>query len=63
MTLASPAKDNFSTMIVNDSEYPMEYKIQTKNMKLAEDQNLEIWETRAADDGAFNEMHRYSESR
>ena len=53
MTLASPAKDNFSTMIVNDSEYPMEYKIQTENMKLAEDQNLEIWETRAADDGAF----------
>lgn len=40
-------------MIVNDSEYPMEYKIQTENMKLAEDQNLEIWETRAADDGAF----------
>ena len=57
MTLASPAKDNFSTMIVNDSEYPMEYKIQTKNMKLAEDQNLEIWETRAADDGAFNENY------
>ena len=57
MTLASPAKDNFSTMIVNDSEYPMEYKIQTKNMKLTEDQNLEIWETRAADDGAFNENY------
>lgn len=57
MTLASPAKDNFSTMIVNDSEYPMEYKIQTKDMKLAGDQNLEIWETRAADDGAFNENY------
>ena len=38
MTLAAPTKDNFSTVIVNDSEYPMTYTLQTKNMKLAADQ-------------------------
>lgn len=57
MTLAAPTKDNFSTVIVNDSEYPMTYTLQTKNMKLAADQKLELWETRAADDGAFNENY------
>lgn len=57
MTLASPAKDGFSTVIVNDSEYPMTYRIQTKNMKLKADQKLAVWETRAADDGAFNENY------
>ena len=57
MTLAAPTKDNFSTVIVNDSEYPMTYTLQTKNMKLSKDQELELWETRAADDGAFNENY------
>lgn len=57
ITLASPAKDNFSTLIVNDSEYAMTYTVQTKNMKLKENQKLEIWETRAADEGAFNENY------
>lgn len=57
MTLASPAKDNFSTMIVNDSQYPMEYTLKTENMDLPDDQSLEIWETRAADSGAFNENY------
>ncbi len=57
MTLASPAKDHFSTMIVNDSEYPMTYTLKTENMSLAEDAKLELWETRAADQGAFNENY------
>lgn len=57
MTLAAPTKDNFSTVIVNDSEYPMTYTLQTKNMKLKADRKLELWETRAADEGAFNENY------
>lgn len=57
MTLAAPAKDNFSTVIVNDSEYPMVYSLKTENMNLKDDQPLEVWETRAADDGAFNENY------
>ncbi len=57
LTLASPDKKAFSTVIVNDSEYPMTYTLQTKNMDLPEDQALELWETRAADEGAFNENY------
>ena len=57
MTLAAPTKDNFSTVIVNDSEYPMTYTLKTENMNLKADQKLELWETRAADDGAFNENY------
>lgn len=57
MTLAAPAKDNFSTVIVNDSEKTMNYKLKTENMKLAENQELGLWETRAADDGSFNENY------
>ena len=53
MTLAAPTKDNFSTVIVNDSEYPMTYTLQTKNMKLKADRKLELWETRAADEGGI----------
>lgn len=56
MTLASPNKDNFSTVIVNDSEYPMTYTLKTQNMNVAGD-SLELWETRAADQGAFNENY------
>lgn len=57
MTLAAPAKDNFSTLIVNDSEYAKTYTISIANMKLKKDQKLGIWETRAADEGAFNENY------
>ncbi len=34
MTLAAPAKNNFSTVIVNDSEYPMTYTLQTKALSM-----------------------------
>lgn len=57
MTLAAPTKDNFSTLIVNDSEYEKVYNISVENMALAEDQQLAVWETRAADNGAFNENY------
>ena len=57
MTLAAPTKDNFSTVIVNDSKNTMTYTLETKNMNFPEDQKLELWETRAADDGAFNENY------
>ncbi len=57
MTLAAPSKDAFSSLIMNDSEYPMSYKINVKNMKLSQDQKLYVWETRAADDGSFNENY------
>lgn len=57
MTLASPEKNNFSTIIVNDSEYPITYTVNTKNMDLKESQELGVWETRASDDGPFNENY------
>ena len=57
MTLAAPSKDAFSSVIVNDSEYPMSYQINVKNMKLSDNQKLAVWETRAADDGSFNENY------
>jgi hypothetical protein len=60
MTLAAPTKDNFSTVIVNDSEYTMNYTLEVKNMNLSENQTLSLWETRAADDGAFNENYMKS---
>ena len=58
VTLAAPTKDDFSTVVVNDSEYPMTYTLKTTNMNLKADQKLEVWETRAADEGAFNAHSR-----
>lgn len=57
MTLCAPDKSDFSTMIVNDSEYEKTFEIQMKNMNLKSDAKLELWETRAADKGAFNENY------
>lgn len=58
MTLASPAKDHFSTVIVNDSEYEMSYDINVKNMNINEQAGLHVWETSAADPtGVFNENY------
>ncbi|MCR5623814.1 MAG: leucine-rich repeat protein [Lachnospiraceae bacterium] len=57
MTLAAPDKKNFSTVIVNDSEYAYNYTLEVKNMDIEEGQDIYIWETRAADDGAFNENY------
>ncbi|MGG1513914.1 S-layer homology domain-containing protein [Paenibacillus oryzisoli] len=55
MTLAAPDKSNFSTVIVNDSEYEKTYKLQALNMSYTGNPAMEVWETRAADQGAaFN---------
>ncbi|SDD03915.1 Ig-like domain (group 4) [Paenibacillus sp. UNCCL117] len=58
ITLAAPDKSDFSTVIVNDSEYERIYKLQTVNMGYTGNPALEVWETRAADAGkAFNSNH------
>ncbi|WP_339157331.1 S-layer homology domain-containing protein [Paenibacillus sp. FSL W8-0186] len=58
MTLAAPDKSDFSTVIVNDSEYERTYKLQTVNMAYTGTPSLEIWETRAAGKGeAFNSSY------
>ncbi|MEK3969044.1 S-layer homology domain-containing protein [Paenibacillus sp. FSL H7-0323] len=55
ITLAAPDKKDFSTVIVNDSEYSKIYKLQTVNMAYTGNPSMEVWETRAADAGeAFN---------
>jgi hypothetical protein len=55
MTIAASDRTNFSTVIVNDSEYESFYKLQTVNMTFSGNPALEMWETRAADAGqAFN---------
>lgn len=51
MTLAAPDKSAFSTVIVNDSEYTRNYKLQTVNMAYTGTPSLAVWETRAADEG------------
>lgn len=58
MTLAAPDKKDFSTVIVNDSEYSKTYKLQTVNMGYTGNPSMEVWETRAADPGkAFNSQY------
>ncbi|MFM9331498.1 immunoglobulin-like domain-containing protein [Paenibacillus mesotrionivorans] len=59
MTMAAPDKSNFSTVIVNDSEYERTYKLQTVNMAFSAGKPpLEVWETRAAEAGeAFNSRY------
>ncbi|WP_238650344.1 S-layer homology domain-containing protein [Paenibacillus piscarius] len=55
MTLASPDKQDFSTVIINDSETEKIYKLQAVNMAYTGNPSLEMWETRAAEQGqAFN---------
>ncbi|GAA0135699.1 hypothetical protein YSY43_25390 [Paenibacillus sp. YSY-4.3] len=58
MTLAAPDKSDFSTVIVNDSEYERTYKLQTVNMAYTGTPSLEVWDTRAAGEGeAFNSSY------
>ena len=55
MTLAAPDKSDFSTVIVNDSQYTKTYRIKAEDMNLGDDATMELWETRAADEGqAYN---------
>ncbi|WP_434716438.1 hypothetical protein [Lacticaseibacillus paracasei] len=52
LTLASPDKKNFSTVIVNDSQYTKHYQISASNMAYSGTPALEEWETRAANSTA-----------
>ena len=55
LTLASPDKRDFSTILINDSERTLSYAIQARNMSYAQTPPLELWETRAAEPNtAFN---------
>jgi hypothetical protein len=51
LTLASPDKRDFSTILMNDSEQAKTYAIAPVNMAFTGNPSLEIWETRAADSG------------
>jgi hypothetical protein len=51
MTLADPAKRDFSTIAVNDSDRTKTYRIKAEHMRLGGDPTMEVWETRAADAG------------
>ena len=50
-TLAAPDASDFSTVIINDSSFTRTYEITATDLDLDDDQAMEVWETRAADDG------------
>ncbi|WP_342768601.1 fibronectin type III domain-containing protein [Gryllotalpicola protaetiae] len=50
-TLAAPDASDFSTVMVNDSKFTKTYRITTNGLNLGDDKTMELWETRAADDG------------
>ncbi len=56
MTLGCPDKDDFSTVFVNNSDTDRTYNVTIKNFKKDID-SVEVWETRAADDGAYDENY------
>lgn len=59
LTLAAPDKTDFSTVVVNDSEYTRTYAITPQNFALGDDPALAVWETRAADEAeAFNANYK-----
>jgi chitodextrinase len=53
LTLADPAKRDFSTIAVNDSDLTKTYRIRAENMDLGNEPALHVWETSAA-----RQMHR-----
>lgn len=56
LTLAAPDKSAFTTLLVNDSKYEKNYSFKIENMNLISDK-LQLWETRAADNGAYDENY------
>jgi len=59
MTLAAPDRSDFSTVIVNDSEKTLKYRITPTNFTFGGDEKLAVWETRAADAGErFNANYK-----
>ena len=51
VTMAAPDKSDFSTVLVNDSEYPRTYAIQPLGFALGTNPKLAVWQTTAAADG------------
>lgn len=51
LTMAAPDASDFSTVVVNDSEYARTYRITPVGFDLGASPALAVWETRAADDG------------
>lgn len=45
MTLASPDKKDFSTILVNNSDRTLSYRITPENMDIPDDAALELWES------------------
>lgn len=45
MTLASPDRKDFSTILVNNSDKTLQYRITLENMDIPSDAALEIWES------------------
>jgi hypothetical protein len=59
VTMAAPDATDFSTVIVNDSEYPTTYSITPVGFDLGAHPTLAAWETRAADAGeVFNATYK-----
>ncbi|MBT9775418.1 hypothetical protein GPL15_02705 [Clostridium sp. MCC353] len=58
MTLAAPDKSGFSVIINNDSGRTKTFTIYPRDMELGVDAQLEVWETREADEGqVYNENY------
>lgn len=57
LTMAAPDRSDFSTVLVNDSEWPRTYRITPEDLDLGADPALAVWETRAAEDGEFFAAH------
>ncbi|WJK39622.1 carbohydrate-binding protein [Solwaraspora sp. WMMA2056] len=59
LTMAAPDGSDFSTVIVNDSEYARTYDITPVGFDLDADPTLAVWQTTAAGAGeAFNAHHK-----
>ncbi len=59
ITLADPDRSDFSTVLVNDSEKTITYRITPSNFSFGDSEELAVWETRAADDGeAFDANYK-----
>ncbi|TDT33295.1 hypothetical protein [Naumannella halotolerans] len=48
VTMADPAKSDFSTVIVNDSEQAQTHRITPQNLRLGRNPELSVWQTTAA---------------
>lgn len=56
MTVCSPDKSDYSTVITNTTAEPITYEIAVSNLNCAGDE-VQVWETRGPDGGAYNENY------